>query len=738
MDRALLLAGVAALLLLTVGQARAATPGLPFTEDFSDDALRDAALTNANWSTREQALLLAFRERRYGVFAGSTGSDIDTDADLTHSIDLGDVDGDGDLDLVVGNSNARNRLYLNNGSADPWNGVSGSDITTDAEFTASVALGDVDGDGDFDLVAGNSDARNRLYLNNGMADPWNGVSGSDITTDTEDTLSVALGDVDGDGDLDLVAGNSSQTNRLYLNNGSADPWSGVSGSDVTTDMDLTNALALGDVNGDGALDLVAGNNGQTNRLYLNNGSADPWNGVSGSDITADASPTRSVMLGDMDGDGDLDLVAGNSTTNRLYLNNGEADPWNGVTASLITTHPEDTFAVALGDVDGDGELDLVAGNNGQVNRSYLSNGTANPWNGASGSDITTDTDNTRPVALGDVDGDGDLDLVAGGLTTNRLYLNNGSADPWSGVSGSDITTDADSTLAVALGDVDGDGDLDLVAGNSAINRLYLNNGTADPWNGVSGSDITTDTGFTFSVALGDADGDGDLDLVAGNRERANRLYLNNGTTSPWIGVSGSDITTDDDDTLSVALGDVDGDGDLDLVVGNRDQTNRLYPNNGGADPWNGVSGSDVTTDADYTISVALGDVDGDGDLDLVAGNRFEAKRLYLNNGTADPWNGVSGSELTSDADNLFSVALGDVDGDGDLDLVAGIRDQTIRLYRATGGAGAWNGVAGSAVTTDADYTISMALGDVDGDGDLDLVAGNRFEAKRLYLNNGTA
>jgi len=122
------------------------------------------------------------------------------------------MDGDGDLDIIVGNIGGTNRLYLNNGGANPFNGVNGSDVGAESNSTFALALGDVDSDGDLDVIAGNNRGANQLYLNNGSAAPFEDVIGSDIGTESNETLAMALGDVDGDGDLDLVEGNLIQRN----------------------------------------------------------------------------------------------------------------------------------------------------------------------------------------------------------------------------------------------------------------------------------------------------------------------------------------------------------------------------------------------------------------------------------------------------------------------------------------------------------------------------------------------
>ena len=313
-----------------------------------------------------------------------SGLNITDDDDITSSIALGDVDRDGDLDVVVGNfprfprfdenstkEGGANRLYLNNGTENPFENVNGTNISNDTDDTDAIALGDVDADGDLDVVVGNSLGQpNRLYLNNGTENPFENVNGINISEDRNCTLSLALGDVDGDNDLDVVFGNFG-VNRLYLNNGTANPFADINGLNITDDDGLTRSIALGDVDGDGDLDVVAGNDRASNRLYLNNDTANPFENVNGFNISEDSNITESLALGDVDGDGDLDVVAGGFGANRLYLNTGSANPFAGGIEGTITRFPESTKAIAIEDVNGDGSLEVVTGNESGPNYVYF-------------------------------------------------------------------------------------------------------------------------------------------------------------------------------------------------------------------------------------------------------------------------------------------------------------------------------------------------------------------------------
>ncbi len=115
----------------------AGTPGLPFTEDFADTALMDLAQTNANWSTAEQAAYLAWHRQRLAGFpdGNSPGLAVSAEIESTHSVTFGDVDGNGFLDLVTGNNNVTNKLYLNNGSSfDPSINIGSETDSTHALF----------------------------------------------------------------------------------------------------------------------------------------------------------------------------------------------------------------------------------------------------------------------------------------------------------------------------------------------------------------------------------------------------------------------------------------------------------------------------------------------------------------------------------------------------------------------------------------------------------------------------
>ncbi len=323
---------------------------------------------------------------------------------------------------------------------------------------------------------------------------------------TSSSRDVALEDIDRDGDFDAFVVNDGQPNKVWLNDGT--------GTFTDSGQNLGSAesvgVALGDVDGDGDLDAFIANYGQPNKVWLNGGI---WTFFD-SGQTLDGAYSWGVALGDVDGDGDLDaFVVNDGQANKVWLNDGTGT----FTDSGQNLGSAESVGVALGDVDGDSDFDAFVVNDGQPNKVWLNDGTG----AFTDSGQSLGSSNSVGVALGDVDGDGDLDgFIANHSQPNKVWLNDGTGAFTD--SGQSLGNNACS-WGVVLGDVGGDGDLDAFIANSGQpNKVWLNGGNGTFFD----SGQILDSAYSLSVALGDVGGDGDLDAFIANSGQPNKVWLN--------------------------------------------------------------------------------------------------------------------------------------------------------------------------------------------------------------------
>ena len=394
-----------------------------------------------------------------------------SDAAYFMGVEFGDWDNDGDLELASGRDDHLelgwpNHVYVNEGAPLGREVV----IAEDAEAQA-LAWGDWDGDGDLDLVLGNDATASEVYRND---DGVLSLAWTEPTLSNASTAAVAWGDWDGDGDLDLAVGNLGAPDRVYVNGGDcdADPAGCLASGWTSAGSEDTWALAWADWDGDSDLDLLCGRDG-ADAIYENLGPAlglDAAPSVAWS--SAEADDTRSIDVGDLDDDGAPDLITGTEAgQSRVYRNDGGAlvplDPIN-------PPAPDGTRAVGLADFDADGDLDVVLGQEGGTVHLYANDGL--------GSFSLADSFGVRGalsgLSWGDFDGDGALELVvADAVSVSVLEASTGSFETrWQAPAA------IGDTRAVAWGDVDGDGDLDLAAGaeGPGTSRLYINSRLSDP------------------------------------------------------------------------------------------------------------------------------------------------------------------------------------------------------------------------------------------------------------------
>jgi hypothetical protein len=487
---------------------------------------------------------------------------------------------------------------------------------------------------------------------------------------------------------------------------------------------------------------------------------------------------------DLDQDGDMDILTEERFSYiRYYRNDGTLEEPNFVVAvdTLMDATGTPIFADRqniphIVDIDCDGLLDLFIGRvTGTITR-YESVGddengvprfrfVTDRWEDIEivGENVSLHGANTMNFA--DVDLDGDLDLFWGDFFEAGLLLvrNLGScaspslrSEPVNWPLNDPVETSGYN--APVLLDVDADDDLDMVFGvlggafnanSTTRDNFYLMRQDAD---GNFEAETTRylydlDVGSESIVKLWDMDNDGDLDMIVGNKiEPTNQktslmfVFENTGTaTAPAFEYK---ETLDLISTYhqNPAIADIDADGDLDFLIGKWNKEIALWRNDGSAADYAFTEVADVyrALTRGQNAAPALVDLDNDGDYDLVAGEASGSLNYWVNNGTPQEpaFELVSDTWLDIDIGRRSFPTFADMDGDGDQDMIVGSELDGLFLWENVGTPEAFQFEERGTLDIDTQAIASPEFADIDGDGDLDLFIGG-ISGGIMFFRNTT-
>ncbi|MBT3227962.1 MAG: T9SS type A sorting domain-containing protein [Candidatus Marinimicrobia bacterium] len=501
-------------------------------------------------------------------------------------------------------------------------------------------------------------------------------------------------DLDNDQDMDMILGNISGPPLYFENTGSqTSPHFQVGESLFASVQELDCEIGVcADLDADGDLDFISG--GYTGlQLYDNTGTSNAavFEKVDGffDGMSLGANPVP--HFADMDNDGDMDMVIGLSESGAIhyYQNYGTTED-----AIFMDGTQEVWFDVGLyaypwfSDLDVDGDFDLLVGRDGYGFYYYQNTGSPSAWNW-----ILTSTQFSglggatywNSPCLVDLTGDGKQDLVHGTASGPlKYYRNTGSL---TSASWSEVTSlfggviDVGGASNPEFIDFDDDGDLDLLSGSQGGDiKYYENTGNASgpAWTANHAQFSSIDHSIYSAVAAGDLDTDGDYDLVVG--DLSGNLYYHRNTGTGFVLESAEFSGINVGGWSSPRLYDIDQDSDLDLCIGREDGQISYYENTGTSldalwtENTDFFSGLDVGSNA----VLSLGDINLDGNLDMLVGKGFRAVKYfsYENNSWTEYPDSLSAFTFGQNA----TPALADLNGDGDLDLTVGNYDGTFNYF----------------------------------------------------------
>ncbi|TAJ21335.1 MAG: VCBS repeat-containing protein [Planctomycetota bacterium] len=566
-------------------------------------------------------------------------------------VDLGDVNEDGRVDSIQGDATA-----LASATVLPGDGAGGFGTPIHHAMgmqIGAIDLGDLDGDGDLDFGARQTGGSTVLFAESFQG----GFSPAGSIVLSQLAAQIRLFDVDGDSDTDAVIG-SQQAGYLTVARLSGTLPAVLQGVvNVGTDGGAAQRFTVGDVNADGKLDLVAVNRLSATAAVLLAAAPGTFGGPIVVPVVVDPA---GVALLDANSDGKPDLAVSSAASGTLQLRLGLGG------AAFAASQPQIEWydgsiadELVLGDLEGNGRLDVVvATGNTQSISVLLGDPVGVPLYVSSvhlGAPV-------RGAALADVDLDGRADVVAVrdtfGTTLAAILTLLGTG---SGGFGLPIASEvAPQMLALETGDFNGDGRVDaLTFGYGQTAATYSGDGT-----GSFAAPIVIPTQCVAGdAAFGDLDLDGRLDVVL-RGATVNQLSVLRGTPGGGFAPAVVYPVPVGDNFGGVAIGDLDGDGWPDVVTTLTTPTPAVKWLAGGA---GGSLGASTTLTSWRTpVDVAVGDVDADGLADVVALEQHSLLAWWRGTGSG----AFAPERLFQAAPNGTELALGDFDADGRPDVIA--------------------------------------------------------------------